>query len=442
VTSIDGATFNGVSNLTTGNGGVTSLAGALSTTGTQTYNDNVMLAGTTALDPGAGSVTFAGTLEAPATSRGLSITAGNVIRFGGAVGGNGNALASLTTVGGTTRVDGGAVTTTGTQTYNNAVVIGANTSLSSTSGNITFGNALDADAASSNRTLLVNAPTGTVTFSGNVGASQAFADLDVIAGPNTIVFNGAAPQSVNVAAQGGNTATFNGPVRLDQDLTINSGGAASNSVAFAGTINGNAANVRMLTVNAGTGNVSVGTAGDVVPLATLTTNGNTVSFGGSAVAQQIFIVANQVLIDPLAGLIKATLPFAGFNGPAALTLSGPSTTGGIFGTESNALHVDVPGLLVVTPNESRSFPTVWLRGDPSGKPRYQFYQDPARREVVYNSRPVLFDLELKELREDRERRLTIEEAESAAGQAKEPDLCNAASSDANGVLMCEVAKRD
>ena len=53
----------------------------------------------------------------------------------------------------------------------------------------------------------------------------------------SIVFNAAAPQSVVVTAQGGNTVTLTGPVTLGQNLTVNTDGAVDNNVNFAGTVN-------------------------------------------------------------------------------------------------------------------------------------------------------------------------------------------------------------
>ena len=59
--------------------------------------------------------------------------------FGGAVGGC-TALTSVTTdAPGSTALNGGIVTTTGAQTYNDAVTLGANTTATSTgSGNVTL----------------------------------------------------------------------------------------------------------------------------------------------------------------------------------------------------------------------------------------------------------------------------------------------------------------
>ncbi|HEX2824854.1 MAG TPA: filamentous hemagglutinin N-terminal domain-containing protein [Burkholderiales bacterium] len=441
-TAIDGARFTGIRSLTTGNGGVTTLTGTLTTSGAQTYNDNVALAGTTVLNSGAGSITFAGTLESPATPRALTITSGNVLRFAGAVGGNGDALASLTTTASSTQIDGGAVTTTGSQTYNNPVVIGANASLDSTAGNISFGGALDADAAASNRTVVVNAPTGTVTFSGSVGANAAFADFDVISGPNTIVFNGSAPQTVNVTNGGDGTVRFSGNVRLDQSVAINTTG---NNVAFANGVETAGATNRTLAVDASTGNVDLQAVGNATPLAMLMANGNVVSFNRNAVAQQIAIGASQILTNGSA-TIMSPLAFAGYDGPAALTLTGPAS-GGLYGSETTGmLRVDVPGLFVVTPNGSRALPTVWLQGNPAAKPFYQWYDDTGRREVVYNARPTSTPDFLSDPQQTRQILQQVSEHDigdtaslrsaDAAGAAREPDLCAAADGKSESPLMC------
>src|SRR6185436_1613831 len=101
---------------------------------------------------------------------------------------------------------------------------------------VTFGSTINADAAANNRTLTVTAGTATATFSGNIGATQALADFDVTAG--SIVFNAAAAQTLNVTAQGGNTATLTGPVTLSQDLTVNGGAGTPNDITFTGAIDG------------------------------------------------------------------------------------------------------------------------------------------------------------------------------------------------------------
>ncbi|MBI2987482.1 MAG: hypothetical protein HYY45_12015, partial [Deltaproteobacteria bacterium] len=102
------------------------------------------------------------------------------------------------------------------------------------------------DATANDRTLTITAGTGTVTFGGNIGTTQALADLDVTAA--TINLAGA---TVQVDDQGGNTATFTGAVVLQNNVTIDTDGAADNSLSFTSTINADdaTANDRTLTSN-------------------------------------------------------------------------------------------------------------------------------------------------------------------------------------------------
>ena len=82
------------------------------------------------------------------------------------------ALVSLTTDAngtGVTQINGGAVNTTGNQTYNDPVVLGANTVLTSTTnGDITFGGTLNGAY-----TLAVNT-AGNSIFNGAVGGNARY----------------------------------------------------------------------------------------------------------------------------------------------------------------------------------------------------------------------------------------------------------------------------
>ncbi len=89
--------------------------------------------------------------------------------FVGVVGG-GAALASITTnAAGTAAINGGTITTTGAQTYNDAVTLGAGTAFSGV--NIAFNGTLDGGHA-----LTVN-DSGTTTFGGIVGGGTALTSI-------------------------------------------------------------------------------------------------------------------------------------------------------------------------------------------------------------------------------------------------------------------------
>src|SRR5438034_10683341 len=89
--------------------------------------------------------------------------------FGGVVGGT-TALTSLTTnAGGTTAINGGAITTTAAQTYNDAVTLRAEDTRAG-EGNTS------ATTVNGAQTLRVN-DSGTTTFGGVVGGTTALPSL-------------------------------------------------------------------------------------------------------------------------------------------------------------------------------------------------------------------------------------------------------------------------
>ena len=108
---------------------LTKLAGTIATTNANTSFGTASLTADTVVTAGSGNVTFSGTLDGGFA---LAVNATGTTTFGNTVGAT-TALASLTTdAGGTTAIDGGSVKTSGTQTYNDAVRLGAATTLTGT----------------------------------------------------------------------------------------------------------------------------------------------------------------------------------------------------------------------------------------------------------------------------------------------------------------------
>src|SRR5262249_39287419 len=142
-----------ISTLTTDADGTTAInGGAVTTNGDQTYNDAVTLGANTILASTGGSppagpaaatknVTLANTVDGAFS---LEVDSADTTTFGGAVGGT-TALTSVTTdAAGSTAINGAGVTTTGAQTYNDQVTLGADATLTSTgSGNISLASVLD-----------------------------------------------------------------------------------------------------------------------------------------------------------------------------------------------------------------------------------------------------------------------------------------------------------
>ncbi len=165
-------TFGGVvggglalTSVTTSAGGTTAInGGAVTTTGAQTYNDAVTLGSATTIN--GVNVNFANvTPIQQAPTHPHPVNDSGTTTFGGVVGGT-LALASITTnAAGTTALNGGTITTTGAQTYNDAVTLGAGTTLNGV--NVSFNGTLNGG-----HTLTVN-DSGTTIFGGVVGSGTA-----------------------------------------------------------------------------------------------------------------------------------------------------------------------------------------------------------------------------------------------------------------------------
>ena len=136
---------------------------------------------------------------------------------------------------------------------------------------LTVGGRLGGDAAAQNTAVTIDAGTATVQL-GAVGVGTfpsvapdppiiaAMADLDVTAGLIRLLGN------VVIDDQGGNTATFNGPLELGADVSfdLDAASGADNSVLFSGAVASDAT-ARDLTIAAGAGTVNFAAAVGAAP---------------------------------------------------------------------------------------------------------------------------------------------------------------------------------
>ncbi len=149
---------------------------------------------------------------------------------------------------------GANISTVGGQTYNGAVVLGANVALGSSNAPISFSSTVDstANTSGSNFALSVNAGTGLTTFGGAVGQTAGLTSLSV---------NGSSSLGGNVNTAG--TQTYGGAVTLTGNAALNTYNAA---VTFSSTVDASTAGGGSLSVSAGTavtafgGNVGVSAA--------------------------------------------------------------------------------------------------------------------------------------------------------------------------------------
>ncbi|ASG25239.1 filamentous hemagglutinin N-terminal domain-containing protein [Nitrospirillum viridazoti] len=244
-------------------GGASALnGGAVTTTGTQTYSGDITLGADTTLATTNNAVIVTGLVDG-AHALTISTGSGNVI-LGNAVGGT-TRLGALTITGSGTATLGamvkatslttdaggatdlfGNVDTMGAQTYNDAVVVGVDTTLKATT--VTLNGTVDGTHA-----LTV---TGNAVLNGAVGATHALGSLSV---SGTTALNGG-----GIKTTGGQT--YSGAATLGADTTLTTTNAA---VTFAGTLDG----AQALTITAGSGTVTfTGTVGGTARLGALTVN--------------------------------------------------------------------------------------------------------------------------------------------------------------------------
>ncbi len=302
-------------NFTSNGTGGTNITGNFSTTGFQHYDNFVTISGPATLTAGvvAGqdSISFSSTVDS-AGHFALSLNTSGPIRFKGAVGNTGP-LGSLTTLGsGTTFLDGGAVTTVGSQTFAAPVVLGAadgQTTLTSLGGGtIRFSATLDGAAAGAQ--ALITDTTGAVEYDQAVGGSGALQSLTANNTGTTNINGG----SVTTAGGGQN---YNGPVAINTAAATTLSDNTTGNLIFGATLDNFVAGTPTLTLRTGGDITFTGQVGSVGTLGSLT----------AAAGRKIFVngglirsTGNQTYTNPDAALLGAV----SLGNPAAFT----STNGG------------------------------------------------------------------------------------------------------------------
>ena len=152
-----------------------------SVSGNFEYNGPVTIGGPTSstLTMSAANISFQSTIDSAASVlNGLVLNSQGTTSFSGAIGAT-NQLGSLTTdAGGTTQLAGGTINTSDAQTFGDTVELGADTTLSSTNGSISFASTVDSDTTA--RTLNISS-NSTVSFDAAVGSSNPLVSLTLAA---------------------------------------------------------------------------------------------------------------------------------------------------------------------------------------------------------------------------------------------------------------------
>ncbi|WP_197997539.1 cadherin domain-containing protein, partial [Gimesia panareensis] len=298
--------------LTTDANGTTQInGGSIETTGDQIFYDDVELGDNTILtSTSSGAVTFDQTLNGSFT---LEVKTAGDTTFNGTVG-NANELTSLTTdADGTTNINGGSIATSGGQLFNDAVVLGDNTILSSSaSGTIQFVSTLNGAY-----TLNINTD-GTTIFDDQVGNSAALVSLTTNVNGTTQINGG----SIETTGD----QIFNDDVELGANTILTSTG--SGAITFHERLNG----TYTLEIKTDGDTTFNNTVGDTNELASLTTDANgTTNVNGGSIAttggqlfnDAVMLGADTVLSSSASGTIqfKSTL-----NGAHNLNVNTDGTT--------------------------------------------------------------------------------------------------------------------
>ncbi|HET7561243.1 MAG TPA: filamentous hemagglutinin N-terminal domain-containing protein [Rhodanobacteraceae bacterium] len=320
--------------------GASVLHDDITTSGAQTYNGAVTLAGSgNSVALSGNGITFAGTVDnlASATPQDLTVNSGTgAAKFGGAVGGVNGPLGALSVTGtgqaqflgnvAAASLDATApvlldadITTSGNQKYNGAVALGGNVNVSSNNGNVTFASTLDNAVSGTPESLTVTAANGAVTFGNAVGSlngalgnlsssSKTFSDsgafgiggnLTVTTTAGDITQGAAWKVTGNSVFNAGNNAVALGNPNNDftGSVTLTGAGVAVtdvNDLTIGGLTDNNNGDVSLIAggqlygvgpINAGTGSITLTAAGAVLTTAALTggdislTGGNGISLG-------------------------------------------------------------------------------------------------------------------------------------------------------------------
>ena len=238
------------------------------------------------------AITFAGTVNG---AEALGVNAGSgTTTFAAAVGGTTPLTSLITGASGITAINGGSIHTSGAQSYDDAVTLGAATTL--TGVNVQFAGTVNGAYA-----LAVN-DSGTTAFSGVVGGIAPLISITTDA-----------PGSVDVNTT---AITTSGAQTYHENMTLGANTSFGGlGVTFGGTVDGAYA----LAANAGSGALQfVGAVGATTPLTSLTASGSTVA------AANVTTTGAQSYIGNAGVTLSGTLGTT----DSSVTVTGPTTLGG------------------------------------------------------------------------------------------------------------------
>ncbi|WP_417546582.1 filamentous hemagglutinin N-terminal domain-containing protein [Marinobacter sp.] len=306
------------------------------TTGNQYYGERLVLNNDVVLT--GGLVTLAQGADGP---HGLSVVGDADVR--GAIGAD-QALTSLS-ISGTAQLGGGLISTTGNQTYQGAVTLGADAQLETVGGNVTFVSTLDGG-----HDLTIDSATGNVTFSAEVGGSERLGAISVVSDGTSRFAAPLKATSLETDA-GGVLEIAAGPIdttgmqRYGEHLTLSTNTVlkASEVVLLAG-VDASAEGAQSLTIE---GDATLGAVGSQNALSTLSVTGNSAIKGGvTTTGEQHYSQTLVIDADTVLKASKVTLT-QGVGGVTAggqsLRIEGNAVIGGEQGDTAPLASLTVVG---------------------------------------------------------------------------------------------------
>ena len=266
---------------------------AVTTSGAQTYHDVLLLGEDTAL---AGKdITFDSEVKSSAGNYSLTVSDSGTTTFGGSVGGTVGVVEELLSLfiksDGGTVINGGSVRTTGTQTYNDLVTLGANTTMTGT--DITFVSEVKSTGGNHSLTVIDSGKTiFRAAVGGTVGGGEELLSLEtsgtdpVLYGSVTTIGAQTYHDIVTLANNiilTGNGITFDTEVRSSDgyvSLTVNDSGATF----FGGAVGGINSGEELSSLNVFSSGGTTINGGSVRTIGAQTYNNSTIFAAGTTLS--------------------------------------------------------------------------------------------------------------------------------------------------------------
>ena len=279
-------------------GSVVMNAGSVVTTGAQNYGEAVLLSASATLTSSAsGDISFGRALNGAQT---LVVNTSGVTRFMGAVG-QVTPLTSITTdVGGSVLLGGGAVTTSGAQTFRDAMTLGAHSTLTSMTDTVNFLRITDGAAR-----LDLNLQTATAMVMG---------DVDSVRHLQVITHMGGVSQQPNTSLNISGTATFTADTGTSQVAQLTGAGNTFGQLLTLNQVHGGSwANVSITTDSPlslgplqSSGAVNLQTQGMLTTSTLSITGGLTIHSHGGAVSLGQALVSGNLTLETNGGHLSQT----------------------------------------------------------------------------------------------------------------------------------------